>query len=161
MISHVIGAWSVTWSVHDQSREQCMISHVISVWSPTWSVHDQPRDQCMISKWSVHDHHVISVWSATCSVHGQPRNQCIIRNVKSGPLPSPAEREGYSAGRAVLTSSVYSKSFLSSSPLLPQDQAHVGSKLNPSHGPSRGTVLDWRDLSFLQKGPKYDSGHEL
>ena len=34
------------------------------------------------------------------------------------------------------------RAFLSSSPLLPQDQAHVGSKLNPSHGPSRGTVLD-------------------
>ena len=44
-----------TWSVHDQSRDQCMISHVISAWSATWSVHDQLRDQCMIS-------HVTSTW---------------------------------------------------------------------------------------------------
>ena len=29
MISHVICAWSVTWSVHDQLPDQCMISHVI------------------------------------------------------------------------------------------------------------------------------------
>ena len=41
--------------------------------------------------------------------------------------------------------------FLTSSPLLPQDQAHVGSKLSPSHGPSRGTVLDRRDLRLLQE----------
>ena len=27
MISHVISPWSVTWSVDDQPRDQCMISH--------------------------------------------------------------------------------------------------------------------------------------
>ena len=35
-INYVISAWSVTWSVHDQSRDQCMISHVISAWSAKW-----------------------------------------------------------------------------------------------------------------------------
>lgn len=45
------------------------------------------------------------------------------------------------------------RAFLTSSPLLPQDQAHVGSKLIPSHSPSRGTELDLKDLSFLQKDP--------
>lgn len=45
------------------------------------------------------------------------------------------------------------RAFLTSSPLLPQDQAHVGSKLTPSHGPSRGTELDQKDLSFLRKDP--------
>ena len=39
-----------------------MISHVISAWSDTWTVYDQPRDQCMISTWSVHDNHEISAW---------------------------------------------------------------------------------------------------
>ena len=35
MISHVICAWSVTWSVHDQWRDQCMINYLISAWSET------------------------------------------------------------------------------------------------------------------------------
>ena len=30
MISHVISAWSVTWSLHEQSRDTCVISLVIS-----------------------------------------------------------------------------------------------------------------------------------
>ena len=37
MLSHGISAWSATWSVHDQLREQCMISHVNSACSVTWS----------------------------------------------------------------------------------------------------------------------------
>ena len=40
MISHVISAWSATWSVHDQAGDECMIRHVISSWSGVWSVHD-------------------------------------------------------------------------------------------------------------------------
>ena len=89
-----------TWSVHDQTRDQCMISHVISVWSSTWSVHDQARDQCMISyvisawsltwpvygsyviiawtaAWAVHDSHVISAWSVTWSVYDHPGDPCM------------------------------------------------------------------------------------
>ena len=71
MISFVISAWSATWSVHDQSRGQCMISHgirhdsqVTSAWSVRRSVHDQPRDPGMIDMWSVHESYVISAWSA-------------------------------------------------------------------------------------------------
>ena len=41
-------ASSKSGAYHTQARHQCMISHVISAWSPTWSVNDQPRDQCMI-----------------------------------------------------------------------------------------------------------------
>ena len=39
MISHVISAWSVTWSVYDQPRDQCMISQMISAWSITYNLH--------------------------------------------------------------------------------------------------------------------------
>ena len=48
MVSYVIHVWLArdqcmiaTWSVHD--------SHVICAWSVMWSVHDQLPDQCMIS----------------------------------------------------------------------------------------------------------------
>ena len=102
MISHVISAWSATWSVHDcnvisawsgmwsvyeQPREQCMISHVISAWSDTWSVYEQPRDHCMHMQsghqymratFSVNESQQISAWSATWSVHHQARDQCMI-----------------------------------------------------------------------------------
>ena len=61
MIRHVICAWSGTWSVHDQARDQCMIRHVISAWSVTLSVFNQPRDQCMVASWRVYGH-VISAW---------------------------------------------------------------------------------------------------
>ena len=71
LIMHWLGGWSVTWSVHDQPRDQCMISHVISAWSATWSVHDQLRHQCMIS-------HMISAWSNTSSVHDQSRDQFMV-----------------------------------------------------------------------------------
>ena len=93
----------IFWSVHDQSRDQCMINYlnsawsitwpvhgnyVIIAWSATWSVHDShvisawwPRDQCMIS-------HMIRVWSATWSVHdihvisaGYPRDHFMIIHV--------------------------------------------------------------------------------
>ena len=55
IISHVISAWSVTWSVHVQSGDQCMISPVISAFAVTCLVHGQSRDQCMMS-------HVFSAW---------------------------------------------------------------------------------------------------
>ena len=41
MISHVICAWSVTWAVHDQSRDQCMINYLISAWSVIWTIKQQ------------------------------------------------------------------------------------------------------------------------
>ena len=75
MIIHMISAIKsrdqymiVMWSVHAQSRYQCMISHVISAWSVTWLVYDHPRDQCMGS-------HVISAWYR--------RDQCMISLVIS------------------------------------------------------------------------------
>ena len=79
MISYVSSVWSATWSVHGQTREQCMISHVISAWYPC--------DQCMIN-------HVISVWSATWTVHAQSRDpgllSCVI-SVCSSAWQLPAE----------------------------------------------------------------------
>ena len=48
MIQRMLAIWSLV------PRDQCMISHMISAWSVTWSVYDQPSDQCMIT-------HVISV----------------------------------------------------------------------------------------------------
>ena len=76
MISHVISAWSATWSVHEQARDQWMSSQVNSVWWATWAVHDQSRDTCVIS-------HVISAWWATWSVEDQLRDQCMISHVTS------------------------------------------------------------------------------
>ena len=71
MISNIqtlITVCSVTWSVSDQPRDQCMISFGSRVWSATWSVHDS---------------HVISAWSVTSSVHDQSRDQCMISYVIS------------------------------------------------------------------------------
>lgn len=54
-----------------------------------------------------------------------------LQHVELGPLPSPAEREGYPAGvHAPNLHLSVQKSFLTSSPLLPQDQAHVGVQTN-------------------------------
>ena len=81
------------WSVHAQSRYQCMISHVISSWSVTWLVYDHPHDQCMGShvisawldvisafsvSWSVHDSHVISAWSVTWWVYYHSRDRFMV-----------------------------------------------------------------------------------
>ena len=74
MISHVISAWSATWSVHDHPRDDCMIRNVISALSATRSVYDQPRDQCMIS-------HVITACKVTWSVYYQLNDHCIISYV--------------------------------------------------------------------------------
>ena len=98
-----------TWSVHDQSRDQCMISHVIIAWQARdhcmiakWSVSAQSHDKrlsvndhCLINTWSVHDHshdhcmisHGISAWSATWSVNDHPHDHCIGSHVISAWYP--------------------------------------------------------------------------
>ena len=73
MISHVISAWFVTWSVYN--------IHVISSCAVMWSVHDQPRDPGVIDMWSVHESYVISAWSATWTLHYPPRDQCMHTHV--------------------------------------------------------------------------------
>ena len=42
---------------------------MISVWHQTWSVHDQSYDQCMISQ-------VTSAWSFTCPLELKPSGRC-------------------------------------------------------------------------------------
>ena len=86
MIRHEITAWSVTWSVHDQPRDQCMVRHVNSVWSATWTVHAQSRDQALLScvitvcssAWQLpaelHDSCLSSAWQLPAVL----RNSCLL-----------------------------------------------------------------------------------
>ena len=47
------GPWNPgLWSCCKSACDQCMIRNVISAWSATWPMHDQPRDQCL-QTWAI------------------------------------------------------------------------------------------------------------